>query len=321
MSDSDDQWAGLATDGFSTFYEQTIKPALVQFERNRARDIRLVYAAWAIAGLGLVIMFFTDDDQGWLTMLGMALVMLGLITQHGVRRRMNRALKESLVAPVCQYFGLDYHQRPTAVPIRRFVQAGLLPASYDQSRAEDQISGEYRGVAINLCELTLQQTIEDKDRSSTQVVFQGMILTYRFPKPFTGETRVVPNRGGLFGWASRSGYRPRHPGDRVYLEDPVFEEHFNVYATDQVEARYLLTPRFMERLMDLSRHFSESSTQSLAFTENDLLICLRSGKDRFEGGSLLQQVSHRERVQELLGELEQVLGIVDVLDLTNQTRA
>ena len=39
----------------------------------------------------------------------------------------------------------------------------------------------------------------------------------------------------------------------VKLEDISFDKRFNVYTKDQVEARYLTTPTFMERLKNLLR--------------------------------------------------------------------
>jgi hypothetical protein len=39
------------------------------------------------------------------------------------------------------------------------------------------------------------------------------------------------------------------PLQEVELEDPEFVEHFDVYATDQVEARYILSPAMMQRLL------------------------------------------------------------------------
>lgn len=311
----------LALEGFDAFYEQHIEPALQHFEDTRQRELRLVYLSWAVAAAGLGLIFLIDDEQGGLMMLGVALISAGFIGQHRLRKRMNSQLKTALVAPVCEFFGLTFNERPAGIDIRRYVNAGLLPSSYDKSFTEDQISGLYQGVHINLCELTLERTDRDSDgKSSTETIFQGLILSYSFAKNFSGETRVVPNTAGLFGRVARAGYRPRQGGERVHLEDPVFEEHFNVYSTDQVEARYLLTPRFMERLMDLAAHFDENSRISVAFTDNDLLVCLRSAKDRFEGGSLFQSVGGRERAKGLLKELEEILSVVDVLDLTNQSR-
>jgi hypothetical protein len=40
------------------------------------------------------------------------------------------------------------------------------------------------------------------------------------------------------------------PLQEVQLEDPAFAECFDVYATDQVEARYILSPAMMQRLLE-----------------------------------------------------------------------
>ena len=41
--------------------------------------------------------------------------------------------------------------------------------------------------------------------------------------------------------------------EEIELEDPEFMEHFRVYSTDQVEARYILSPSMMERLLAFRR--------------------------------------------------------------------
>lgn len=318
MSDNARSWQ--MADGFDAFYQKKIEPALKQFEKRRLQEIYLVYASWAVAAAGLGLVFLIDDSHGWLVMLGMGLIAAGLVSQHRLRRRMNEALKNLLVQPVCEFFGLSFRPRPIGMDIRRFINAGLLPASHDWSYTEDQITGKHQGVQVDLCELKLEKKVRNGEKTEAEIIFQGLILTYRFAKKFSGETRVISNSLGLLGRMVRTGYKPQARGERVHLEDPVFEEQFDVYSTDQIEARYLLTPRFMERLIALREHFSKEHGLSVAFSGNDLLICLRSGKDRFEGGSLFRNLSHRERAESLLAELEEILSIVDVLDLTSKTR-
>lgn len=45
------------------------------------------------------------------------------------------------------------------------------------------------------------------------------------------------------------------PLHKVILEDPKFNRRFNVYSSNQVEARYLVTPLFMELLNNLNASF------------------------------------------------------------------
>ena len=56
----------------------------------------------------------------------------------------------------------------------------------------------------------------------------------------------------------------------MQLDDVTFEQRYDVYSTDQIEARALLTPAFMERFMSLA----ESSGFSLpgAMAEGNTLI-------------------------------------------------
>src|SRR5699024_12225892 len=110
----------------------------------------------------------------------------------------------------------------------------LLPAQYDKFSTEDQINGTHKGVAVDLCELTLTRTVRDKDKdtSSDETIFQGMILTYSFAKPFTGETRILSNSSGLLGWLSRSGLKPQQAGVRVYLEDQFIDALYYFLSTD-----------------------------------------------------------------------------------------
>ena len=57
---------------------------------------------------------------------------------------------------------------------------------------------------------------------------------------------------GKFGQSLQSlNGKMAHGGrDVVKLEDPEFEKEFVVYAHDQVEARYVLSPSLMRRLLE-----------------------------------------------------------------------
>ena len=62
-------------------------------------------------------------------------------------------------------------------------------------------------------------------------------------KTFKGTTIIKRDRGKVANF-----FRSKMSGlESVKLEDPKFEKLFDVYGNDQIEARYLLTPSFMER--------------------------------------------------------------------------
>jgi hypothetical protein len=73
-------------------------------------------------------------------------------------------------------------------------------------------------------------------------IFKGLFVSADFNKHFSGRTVVNSGKAGIFSNLF---------GGLVKLEDPRFNAAFTVKSRDQIEARYLLTPSTMERLLQL----------------------------------------------------------------------
>lgn len=85
--------------------------------------------------------------------------------------------------------------------------------------------------------------------------FFGMFTIIDFNKRMNGSTIVLPDK-----LEKRIGYLAKtiqslklNRKELVNLEHPEFEDEFVVYGTDQVEARYILSTAFMERITFLKR--------------------------------------------------------------------
>ncbi|NAY93075.1 DUF3137 domain-containing protein [Muricauda sp. JGD-17] len=104
--------------------------------------------------------------------------------------------------------------------------------------------------------------------------FVGMFAFVDFPKSFKGTTVVLPDQ-----YEKKLGYLAKNiqsinfkRDELVNLEDVAFENEFVVYSTDQVEARYLLSPSLMERISNFKRKIK--SPISLSFKDNKLYIAV-----------------------------------------------
>ena len=86
-----------------------------------------------------------------------------------------------------------------------------------------------------------------------------------------------------------------------------------------MEARYLLTPSFMERLLELGRQFG-SRNISCAFYDDRLLFLIESSRNRFEGGTVLEPETFADEIRAILDEMPVLFGIVDILKLHERTR-
>ena len=90
----------------------------------------------------------------------------------------------------------------------------------------------------------LLKTKED-NKFVTTITFQGLFVKLQMNKNFNGKTVVSD------GTAKTKGLK------EVILEDPEFKNIWDVHSDDQVEARYLLTVTFMERLKELNTFISQ----------------------------------------------------------------
>ena len=68
---------------------------------------------------------------------------------------------------------------------------------------------------------------------------------------------------------------------------PEFEDLFSVWSDDQVEARYLVHPRYVERLLEVEQAFDGQNVRTL-FKGGELVIAIESD-NMFESGSLARQ--------------------------------
>ncbi len=195
-----------------------------------------------------------------------------------------------------------------------------LLRSYNKLDVEDLFTGELNGVEFELFEALAKMRTKNKNSSSERTVFSGLFARFNFPKDFSGST-VVLTDSGFFNWAA--GFSQK--GERVMLEDPVFEKQFQVYSSDQVEARYLLTPTFMQRLLHIRTVFPGAEIQA-AFERSSLYLAIdtkSSNRDElgfFDFKDMSQPISQQNSVQHFEKELQVFEEIVDGLNLDTSTR-
>ncbi len=223
-------------------------------------------------------------------------------------KKIARQSKAMLVGPVASKFGLEFNSEPgPQESINTLHRAGLLPR-WDLSEFEDKITGKRNGVAFEFFEAHLEQrrtTRDSRGRSRTTwvTVFRGQCLRFQFHKTFHGRTLVLRDAGILNRFGRVEGMQ------RARLESPVFERAFEVYTSDQVEARYLLTPDLMQRLVDLEKVFHGGGLRC-AFTKGEMLIALEGG-DLFEPGSMFTPLDSPERIRDLLDDFASVFNLID----------
>ena len=124
-------------------------------------------------------------------------------------------------------------------------------------------------------------------------------------KDFQGHTTIL--RNSLFKLSSS--------GSRVKLENPDFEKTFDVYSTDQIEARYLLSPSMMERLLALDREFNRNIT--ISFRDSNILIAIPESRNHFEA-SIWKPMDDLSQLKNDFSMIHALVSIVEDLNLNTR---
>ena len=299
-------------EGFNAYYQHEIAGALEGLEARRKAALQNAAAVLVVAVAAIVSVWSLVEDGRAVLMLSFFIAVGGGGLAFYLTRGVKRDVKAHLVGKVCEFFGLSFVANPTGFPLDWFRELMLVPG-YDRSRVEDNIAGSHEGVKLDFAEAHLKERrtgTGSKGRTEKDyvTVFRGLLCVFQFPKQFRGRTVVAREAGFLGKWFQAWGM----PGERVRLEDPRFEDAFEVYGSDPAEARQLLTPTFMERILELDQRFGGKAVQ-LAFDADRLLVSIRQSGDRFEGGSIFTPVTSPERITRLLAEVALIYGIIDTL--------
>lgn len=107
--------------------------------------------------------------------------------------------------------------------------------------------------------------------------------------------------------------------EEVKLEDSVFAKRFKVYSPDQVEARYLVTTAFMERLANLNTVFGTDKTKC-SFYDDRIMFAIHTKRDLFELGSLFTSFKTPKQIETFLKEIEAVTNMIDYFKLDEKTK-
>ena len=139
---------------------------------------------------------------------------------------------------------------------------------------------------------------------------QGIIVDTKFNKSFAGHTIIVPKN------VKQPKLDKRY--EKVKLEDVDFMKEYNVYSTQQIEARYILTTGFIKRFRDIRISFNENSLKC-SFLKNRMLIAISTSKNLFNiVPTPYYKDTTREKATRAFKEIFSIISIIEQLKLNQK---
>lgn len=300
------------SDPVQTLPEET-KAICAELEARRERyyQIFLMIAPMSFALICAIAAMKTHEGVFPWTVVwiltALAVVVEFQISNHLYRKQTKAALLHKIAGAL----GLEFSDRG-CFPLDSVLKHGILPP-YDIEHIEDGFHGRINGVDLGFQEVVLSSRVRDnEDKVRYEQVFWGLVLRLKIAKTLTAHTVVLPRRkmANFF----RRQFTPFQP---VNLVSPEFERRFDVLSTDQMEARYVLDPAFMERIMAAAALISTKDVE-ISFLSDEIAFAIEHFKPMFEIGWLFRPLT-AQTLADTANELQCVLQIVEALKLNPYT--
>ncbi len=233
----------------------------------------LTVICYIVLGISILILISTNKKNVGIFIIAISFIILSVITTRIVRLQFKKLSIEfktiyltgeiQKIYPDCEYdassgFSEDEIDDSHVLKLR------------DIYHSEDLMEGTFDGVSFSAADVKLQE-IRSTGKSVTIItVFLGRVYKFQFNKHFI--SNIVINQPNffknLFGW------------NKVKTESVEFNSQLTVFSKDALEAFYILTPHFMEKLLELDAKYNDEI--SFSFLNNQLYIAINTHKDTFD---------------------------------------
>lgn len=307
---------------YRNFYNDRLKPKLDDIEKQRteirSKRNRALISYFSIAAIiAIIIMSSTRSPFAIFIIFG--LIIIGLMIVSSFSGNFNKIFKTEIINEVIKFFGEDLTYTPKEHITEREYKQSNLYGSYDRYNGEDLISGTIfvtdederngNGINVRMSELHTEDRHTDSEgKTHYSTIFKGVFMIVDFNKSFKSSTYVLKDSGILNCIGGKSGT------SRVKLEDVEFEKEFEVYSEDQIEARYILTPSFMEKLKGLKD--KTKGEMRIAFRNNQMYLTIYTYDNLLEA-SLGQSLEKFEDLAVYYEQLNFYFSIIEDLSLNN----
>jgi hypothetical protein len=272
--------------------EADSKAALQELEEQRKHLARAKGNSYYCIAAGLIVgITGVVTSLPVVVIMGVIIILIGFFLLYNVNNRIAEyayIFKGKVICAILRDIDPSLSIEPdNGLSEAEFINCGMFTRRPDRMMSQDQVTGRVGKTAFCFSEVHAEYKTTTTTKHGTQVhwhdIFKGVVFAADFNKNFKGITVV---RAKDIGTAVSAWFAKNVPllsangQDVVDLENPDFCEEFVTYSTDQVEARYILTPAMMERLCELNAR--SANTISVSFINSYMFLAFPLDKNYFE---------------------------------------
>ncbi len=247
-------------------------------------------------------------------------LIITVISTYKLNAEYRKIFKDVFVKKSLESIFTDLIYTPEkGIPYQVIAQTKMMNMG-DRYHSEDYISGKYKDIGFEQSDVHIEEEHESTDSeghtTTTYVtIFKGRWMIFDFNKEFKANVQIS-QKGFGNSKVKRFFGKKEELYKKVMMESEEFNKKFNVFAQNEHDAFYIITPSLMERLERLEAQ--NKGRLLFCFINNKLHIGIYDGKDSFEPDSVWKkQLNEQEILDRISAEIKTITQFVDEMNLDN----
>lgn len=279
-------------ESFVTFYKKTLEKTLLEMEIQRKKILKFTILT-IVLSLLLIYCFISTKYNfheifyilGFVGLSGG--IFSGFFSFNNYSDYQN-TFKRKIVTRIIEFidssFIYDFNNHIHETEFRR---SGIFNTRIDKYTGDDLVKGKLDQTEFMFSELDVRKVDTYRDSKGRRhkretTIFKGLFFKADFNKNFSGRTIILPdNSEKIFGRLAntfQSLFSTK--GELVKLEDPEFEKEFAVFSDSQQEARYILSPALVRKIMDFRTKTGLKT--AISFVNSSIYVAIHRNEPFFE---------------------------------------
>lgn len=244
---------------------------------------------------------FADNDmfKALLAPIMICIFLTGAVWYNFIRKQTHKQ-KEKLSPLFLEFLG-NLRNRQTVINKSLLQHTGLFQP-FDYIAYDDCISGIFNDTQFSVAEIKLRVCNGKHDAT----IFKGVCIDIPMKISVPGYTLLyntkIPQKESVL--------------KKISLEDVSFCQNYQVYSDDQINARVLLTPAFMEKLNHLKKAFHHKRID-VSFFGNHAVFVVCTWENLFEPYSLFKKVT--KSYEKFYDEIKAIYDMINILSINNKS--
>lgn len=305
--------------------DPAMQSLLQELETSRKIVVNAKMKSYAIIASGAILIFIFPVIWGFIA--GGLIAIFGIYINTSIDPKLTaykKLFKQQVIGKILTGVNESMTINPEGgISETEFINSQLFSKKPDRYSTEDYISGVAGKTSFYYAEVNAEYVTESTDNKGRRTetwheILRGVVFAADFNKNFQGVTLVRPKDFGssVSKWFSQAlPIFGSAQSKIVELENIEFNKKFITESSDQIEARYILTPSLMEKLLALNTRFGK--TISLSFIRSKVYIALPL-KDNYFEPPLYSSILDLSFIEKDISIIKFLYDIVEDLDLNTR---